>query len=75
MIVLQANVNLRREEIEEEEKKVREKTGEDCYIIPHYMQAIDLQYKPWKEEQMRKYVGNIDKQEDKKKRKLSWWNR
>lgn len=75
MIILQARANLRKEAIEEQEQKIREKTGEDCIVIPYHMDVIDLKFHPWKEKQMKECIEKINNQEDKKKSKLSWWNR
>lgn len=73
MIVLQAKVHLKKEDIEEQEKKIREKTGEDCIIIPYHMAVIDLKYEPWKEKQIKDYIEQVNNPEDKKKRKPFWW--
>lgn len=59
MIILQARANLKKEDIEEQEQKIREKTGEDCIVIPYHMDVIDLKFHPWKEKQMKEYIEKI----------------
>lgn len=73
MIVLQAKVHLKKEDLEEFENKIMEKTGENYIVIPYHMAALDLKYEPWKEKQIKDYIEQVNNPEDKKKRKPFWW--
>ena len=43
MRIFTANIFMTKDDIEEEEQRLTEKTGEKCVIVPHYVQEKDAQ--------------------------------